>query len=174
LKRHQSKPFQFLYNNKHLYSNYRILFGNMRFAIVTSVLILLAAASPVEQTSANPAKALLGINCRGSGFCSGNSVAFQLYQYINGAPDNRQYNNGFHIACTKSGKGGICAFLQGTKGGQNGAQVKALASEIVKHGCNVCGSVPITFPKSNDPKDGILTFNYVKNTDNPCPPGLCA
>jgi hypothetical protein len=145
----------------------------MRFTIITSVLALLAAASPVEQTSANPQKALLGINCRGSGFCSGDSVAFQLYQYINNAQDNRFYPNGIHIACTKSGSGGICAFLQGTKSGLNGAQIKPLASEIVKHGCKVCGSVPITFPGSNDPKNGILTFNYVKNTDNPCRPGLC-
>lgn len=56
---------------------------------------------------------------------------------------------------------GICVFLQGTASGVQGSQIQALFKEIRNHGCKGCGSVPIVFPGSNDPKDGILTVNYV-------------
>lgn len=38
---------------------------------------------------------------------------------------------------------------------------------LIDHGCKICGSVPIHYAdqNSNDPSSGILTFNYVKNTD---------
>lgn len=45
--------------------------------------------------------------------------------------------------------------------------IRPLVDAILVHGCGTCGSVPIHYvdQKSNDPKDGILTFNYVKNPD---------
>ena len=38
---------------------------------------------------------------------------------------------------------------------------------VLEHGCHTCGSVPIHFVDegSNNPDDGILTFNYVGNPD---------
>ncbi len=38
---------------------------------------------------------------------------------------------------------------------------------VLEHGCHTCGSVPIHFVDegSNDPDEGILTFNYVGNPD---------
>ena len=29
----------------------------------------------------------------------------------------------------------------------------------------MCGSVPVGFPSSNDPSQGILTINYVRHTN---------
>lgn len=65
------------------------------------------------------------------------------------------------------GGGGICLFPQ--KMG-NGAvltlgDVRALSDQVLLHGCGTCGSVPIHYVDqgSNDPRWGILTFNYVKN-----------
>jgi hypothetical protein len=129
----------------------------MRFAIVSSTLALLTAAN--EETPANPQAALLGINCGGSGLCIGKGVASALQKAIQQAP-NRVWNNGEHIACVSMPGGGICAFLQGTSHGLSTHAIQELANELLRHGCKVCGSVPIGFPKSNDPSSGILTFNY--------------
>lgn len=45
--------------------------------------------------------------------------------------------------------------------------IKALADSLLEHGCTTCGSVPVHFVDqgSNDPGQGILTFNYVGNPD---------
>lgn len=78
----------------------------------------------------------------------------------------------------------MCAFLQytekGTKGeGRKGPLIKTLLGEIQNHKCKDCGSVPVTFPKdeggSNDPKDGILTINYVSDIGSDCgaDDGIC-
>ena len=58
-------------------------------------------------------------------------------------------------------EGGICLFPQRTS--LNLEQIKPLVDAILDHGCTTCGSVPIHFVDegSNDPSDGILTFNYV-------------
>ena len=47
------------------------------------------------------------------------------------------------------------------------ATIRPLTDALLEHGCSTCGSVPLHYvdEKSNDPKDGILTFNYVKNPD---------
>ncbi|KAL9129302.1 MAG: hypothetical protein Q9217_002213 [Psora testacea] len=59
--------------------------------------------------------------------------------------------------------GGICLFPQGTS--LTLGQIRPLTDAVLEHGCDTCGSVPIHFVDqgSNDPKDGILTFNYVSN-----------
>ncbi|KAI9776538.1 MAG: hypothetical protein M1839_009519 [Geoglossum umbratile] len=136
--------------------------------------ILAVAALAATQTQA------LGINCRGSGFCGKNGAVNTLAGYIDGIQGCRVYQNGEHIACKSdpkvlNGNGGECAFLQGTASGLSGSAIQALIKEIQGHGCEGCGSVPIGFPQvfggSNDPSGGILTVNYVADTDNPCPDG---
>jgi hypothetical protein len=115
----------------------------------------------------------LGINCRGSGYCTWNDdkntyEARTLTYFINGIDGGRWYNNGEHIACTPSG---ICAFLQKT-GGTWGSKIKELAHYIPDHGCTICGSVPYYFPDgNNNVDDGMLTYNYVSNPK--CKNGLC-
>ena len=63
------------------------------------------------------------------------------------------------------GLGGICLFPQGAN--LTLGVIRPLVDAVLEHGCHTCGSVPIHFVDegSNDPKDGILTFNYVKNPD---------
>ncbi|MCJ1345098.1 hypothetical protein MMC31_003303 [Peltigera leucophlebia] len=98
------------------------------------------------------------------------------------------YNSGDHIICVGSNQaitftggttqkgvtgsfslsgniheGGICLFPQGAS--LTLAQIRPLTDAVLEHGCKTCGSVPVHFADqgSNDPKWGILTFNYVKN-----------
>ncbi|KAK4694062.1 hypothetical protein P7C71_g3450, partial [Lecanoromycetidae sp. Uapishka_2] len=59
------------------------------------------------------------------------------------------------------GAGGICLFPQGTS--LTLGEIRPLTDSILEHGCSTCGSVPKGFPGSNDPSQGILTFNYVEN-----------
>ncbi|KAM0335238.1 hypothetical protein ACHAQA_000282 [Verticillium albo-atrum] len=112
----------------------------------------------------------LGINCRGSSSCP--NVNFmgasgRLKDMINRYPDNFWFNDGQQVACATTDRTpfAICAFLQGTGTGANGAKVKQLAQYIVNHGCNICGSVPLFYDRGsgyNDvAKHGQLTFNYV-------------
>lgn len=56
--------------------------------------------------------------------------------------------------------GGICLFPQHTS--LQLSDIRTLADKILEHGCSTCGSVPKDW-QSNDPTDGILTFNYVEN-----------
>ncbi|KAG8531285.1 uncharacterized protein KY384_003997 [Bacidia gigantensis] len=106
-------------------------------------------------------------------------------------PDDTHYNDGDHILCisqTESltisagveggakgvtgsfslsgslavGAGGICLFPQGTQSGLALSEIRTLADKVLEHGCSTCGSVPRDW-EQNDPKDGILTFNYVEN-----------
>lgn len=63
--------------------------------------------------------------------------------------------------------GGICLFPQYMKNGPlTLGMIRKLADKLLEHGCETCGSVPIHFVDkgSNDPGDGILTFNYVRHT----------
>lgn len=149
---------------------------NHAFAISASALL-------IGQTTA------LGINCRGSGFCSSDdtsnavkTIASFIMQEIETC---RTYSNGEHIACITDGNiidpnGGFCAFLQGTASGASGLAIQDLVTALADRTddvCNNCGSVPFTYPpdmgNSNDPSQGELTINFVSNTDNPCPTGLC-
>ncbi|KAK4694061.1 hypothetical protein P7C71_g3451, partial [Lecanoromycetidae sp. Uapishka_2] len=67
------------------------------------------------------------------------------------------------------GTGGICLFPQYMAAGATLTlgEMRPLVDAILVHGCGTCGSVPVHFVDqgSNDPKDGILTFNYVHNPD---------
>jgi hypothetical protein len=115
----------------------------------------------------------LGINCEGSGRCSKNGAVGQLSKLIDSIDPCRVYPNKAHVACWKQ----ICVFLQGTQKGLSGLAIQALMREIVIHGCDGCGSVPIGFPTqfagNNDPSKGILTVNWVSDQDSPCPDGVC-
>uniref|UniRef100_A0A914Q8D3 Killer toxin Kp4 domain-containing protein n=1 Tax=Panagrolaimus davidi TaxID=227884 RepID=A0A914Q8D3_9BILA len=89
--------------------------------------------------------------------------------------NNRDYNSGENIVCYKSGEdivaSGFCLFLQDTKGSVKGGKIFELLNHLLEHGCKGCGSVPVDFPGSNDPGNGILTMNYVGGTRG-CE-GLC-
>lgn len=98
----------------------------------TSFLAVLTAISTVSA---------LGINCRGSSQCSQGTgeVSRKLTGYINQLDDNRFVSNGVQIACVREphagdSDGAICAFMQGT-GGAPGKSLKALAQDLVDHGC---------------------------------------
>ena len=103
-------------------------------------------------------------------------------------PNTTTYSSGDHVICVSQSQpitiglgpdidglsgtfglsgsipeGGICLFAQGTA--LTLGQIRPLTDAILEHGCTTCGSVPIHFVDegSNDPSDGILTFNYVKD-----------
>lgn len=125
----------------------------------------------------------LGINCRGSFYCWDGSNLELIKSYMDGLIDNnRDYNAGEHIVCYTTGVNsfpiysligkqfqedvvpGFCLFLQDTKGPVKGGKIFELVNHLLEHGCKGCGSVPIDFPASNDPGNGILTMNYVGGT----------
>ncbi|KAJ5631707.1 killer toxin [Penicillium longicatenatum] len=64
-------------------------------------------------------------------------------------------------------EGGICLFPENMASGASLtlATIRPLLDAVLEHGCTTCGSVPIHFVDegSNDPSDGILTFDYVAN-----------
>ena len=123
-----------------------------------------------------------GINNRGSSQCNGDNIA-EIAGYINNLPDSQLYESGYHIACSsnhgKAGFGGHCAFLQKTSQPYSGRQIKLLIQMLnEKDDTKECGSVPVSllpeFGSINElEKLGFLTVNYVLDTDNPCPPGVC-
>lgn len=137
--------------------------------------------------------ASLGINCRGSALCQYGSdprhhdaiglfLALATYRipicssHFNCDPfhDTNVYMPGQSIMCLRQGTtflGGICAFTQGnvSTAGTNGTIIRERIRELHDHGCDLCGSVPLS--GNNDPDvGGILTVNYVSG--RVCP-GLC-
>ncbi|KAI0199840.1 hypothetical protein F4808DRAFT_461493 [Astrocystis sublimbata] len=110
--------------------------------------------------------------------------------YAAPAPLSTSYKSGDHVICVSQtqkitieagfdfhglggsiglsgsiGEGGICLFPQYMADGATLSleQIRPLVDAILEHKCTTCGSVPIHFidEGSNDPSDGILTFNYV-------------
>ena len=130
----------------------------MRVAIIWPSFALLVSAN--DRTPASPLAALLGINCRGSSQCGG-SFALPLVGLINKIPDGKIFGDGDHIARVRVLGRNICAFLQHTGTKLSAKRIKPLAAAIVRHKCKACGSVPIVYPGSNDPSEGMLTFNFV-------------
>jgi len=121
-------------------------------ALLLCVVLLLSAAG---NTSA------LGINCRGSsncGFQSSHTLS-EINTQVQAIPDGNIFSNGVHIACV----GGICAFLQNvaSPGTKTAAQIKGFVTDLLNHGCTVCGSDP-TEP-GNNVDNGELTVNFVSN-----------
>ena len=127
----------------------------------------------------------LGINCRGSSKCGSHSFDFgngTVIPYslsaefqkilINGTgtlpggpvTPATLYKAGDHIACANDGGDGACLFMQGDvpSDGVNASVIIARLGDLVWHGCQSCGSVPLS--GDNNPDEmGILTINYVKN-----------
>jgi hypothetical protein len=107
-------------------------------------------------------------------------------------PNTTTYGNGEHIVCVGTTipisisigpellsvnlgggipAGGICGFPQNLQAGTTLSlqQIKTLANDIIQHGCNTCGSVPITFPNNqNVDSVGELTFNFVSEGNFVC------
>uniref|UniRef100_A0A914Z4A0 Killer toxin Kp4 domain-containing protein n=1 Tax=Panagrolaimus superbus TaxID=310955 RepID=A0A914Z4A0_9BILA len=112
----------------------------------------------------------LGINCRGSFYCWRGADIQNIKSYMDGLIDNnRDYNSGENIVCYRASEeetiqSGFCLFLQNTKSPVKGGRIFDLLNHLIDHGCKGCGSVPIDFPESNDPGNGILTMNYVGGT----------
>ncbi|KAK3187651.1 hypothetical protein K4F52_003709 [Lecanicillium sp. MT-2017a] len=128
--------------------------------MLTNTAVLLTAA--LASTSA-----ALGINCRGSGLCSGNKgLLGEAQAQLRGMDQNKRFTDGQHVTCVQSsvtiGNPSLCIFYQKTNGrswtvGQTVDYVQAL----LDHGCGACGSVP-TDP-GNNVNNGDLTANMVTN-----------
>ncbi|KAI2640818.1 hypothetical protein GGS26DRAFT_586813 [Hypomontagnella submonticulosa] len=138
----------------------------------------LAAPSAPQELEVRGPK---GINNRGSILCKKGSMA-DILKYVNQLPDFQLYKDGEHIICSGISHGiggGTCAFFQGTGVTHFGAEVKELLTLLSQHeNTNACGSIPVTYPASAGGINelsyaGMLTVNYVADTDNPCPPGVC-
>lgn len=94
--------------------------------------------------------ASLGINCRGSGGCTGSGTIgvsgtrlSNLKNQIDKIDDDKHFDNGDHLACEENKLGtGICAFYQNTGSGGSGSEAKGLIQKLINHGCTACGSVP--------------------------------
>lgn len=120
----------------------------------------------------------LGINCRGSGLCpqaglDAPNAAIRLKGFIDNIQNDRFYRNGEQIACVHANTyDGICAFWQKTNG-LYGGTAKQKAHYIPEHGCDICGSVPLDYPHTNNVENGMLTFNYVTKTCLVGTDGLC-
>ncbi|TQV90465.1 hypothetical protein V2A60_010455 [Cordyceps javanica] len=115
----------------------------------------------------------LGINCRGSGFCTINNGASlqvvhdQVGNLVASGGGDRRFNSGDQIACSHGSQGSFCAFYQnGASGSAKDAYNQI--QQLLDHGCRGCGSVP-TQP-GNDVSKGELTVNYVSNA---CCEGDC-
>ena len=128
----------------------------------------------------------LGVNCQGSLLCGyktgGQQVLDVFYDamvsgsqsFIPGGPleDNTVYYKGTpqDVACWEGLR--VCLFLQGniSRTGVNGSIIKLRLNELRTHGCQICGSIPIS--GDNDPYDeGYLTSNFV--TSGSCN-GICS
>jgi hypothetical protein len=103
----------------------------------------------------------LGINCLGSGLCRGTkrkakgksmlALTTIIYKEL---PDDDLYAAGEQIACYQKqtyfdifdGRDTICALMQNTADGvlTDGKTIKRLMTALIDHGCQCCGSVPIT------------------------------
>ncbi len=127
-----------------------------------STLLAIALAMPTALYA-------LGINCRGSAQCGMPYDAINKFISIApGLDHNRQYHSGENIMCeTRSGgAAGVCLFLDDVSGGVSTDEIRRLLDALRNHGCTKCGSVPIDFPGSNSPANGVLKSNYVGDMTN--------
>lgn len=143
------------------------------------------AGNNTDVHSSGIATQALGINCRGSSYCSPCYVeGYQLNDFIAwsnvkavgnphaGHPD-REYRNGEYIFCEKvqtcygTGFKSFCLFPQHMAKGSTLklSDAHQLVRKLSDHRCEFCGSIPIAaLEGSNDPAEaGILTVNYVSN-----------
>lgn len=153
------------------------------FAFIALSLFGTSLAAP--PTSSLPSSSLdargpSGINNKGSALCKKGSMQ-DILKHVGSLPDFQLYKDGEHIICSdiSSGTGGTCLFFQNTGQTHLGAEVKELLTYLSQHkNTDGCGSIPVTYPPDVGGINelsyaGYLTVNYVANTDNPCPPGVC-
>ncbi|KAJ8096204.1 hypothetical protein PM082_000113 [Marasmius tenuissimus] len=140
-------------------------------AVVSSVLSiptgLAITNTPLTPTNDTGTDDFLGINCAGSGLCSLISDRLsQISSLLDGVPSDRQYTDGYNIACQNN----LCAFYQSMGSGvtSSGARANELVKGLLNFGCQVCGSNPIL--AGNDVSTGQLTVNYVSK---PACQGIC-
>lgn len=105
--------------------------------------------------------------------------ALTLAKHINSLPDDLWIPAEQMIACAHT----ICAKIHYVDG-MYAKEVKKLADEIVRHGCERCGNCPRGYPDSNDSSLGKLSFQRERHMcvngdpiDTVCPPfwdGLAA
>ncbi len=135
--------------------------------------------SPIDLQRRGPT----GINNQGSGYCAKGSMS-ELVGFVEQIPAYQQYKDGEHIACSgiKSSLalgGGTCVYFQGTGINHLGIEAQRLIQILSQHpNTQGCGSIPVSLlPELGSVNQfsaaGMLTVNYVANTDNPCPPGVC-
>jgi hypothetical protein len=89
--------------------------------------------------------------------------------YIDKIGDDTLYSNGQQIACVRcpaggplGGEQGICVFTQ--KMGDRkikGSVVKSKINDLIRHGCDGCGSCPVD--PGNNVDNGEVTVNYVSS-----------
>lgn len=149
-----------------------------------NLISILVAVATINQTIA------AGINCRGSNICGRAKTKDAIKQIaaflrLPEFQECRIYKNGEHIACVSDTNalqptGGFCLFLSNTRHGATGQEILELMDVLNNRKddpCGSCGSIPYLFSEShgnlNDPSRGELTVNFVTNTYNPCPTGLC-
>ncbi|KAL8923258.1 MAG: hypothetical protein Q9172_003200 [Xanthocarpia lactea] len=129
----------------------------------------------------------LGINCRGSIFCQygpSSSSPDIISTFVALATSNAgicpstfscgpiadsdSYAPGAPILCYPQGaifRDGICAFTQGnvSTDGTRGLIIRKKLAELRRHGCTLCGSVPLSAMGNDPSEEGELTVNYVRN-----------
>jgi hypothetical protein len=132
---------------------------------VSAAALTYATQSP--NTTALTEREPLGINCRGSSNYAGKQGAIPwLHDSMDKIDDKRRYANGEHIVCSDRLLLHTCAFLQkvpNSTHGVLGTEIKHLFRLLDEHGCDGCGSVPVSLTMGiNDVEEqGELTVNYV-------------
>lgn len=110
----------------------------------------------------------LGINCQGDGNCFNGNQLQQFYNLADGLQQGRFYQNDERIMCQPySGLAGgaFCLFLSGTGFGAPASSFKTLIKDLMDHGCQACGSIPLFFPDGdNSPNRGVLKSDWVSGS----------
>ncbi|EGR50067.1 uncharacterized protein TRIREDRAFT_3043 [Trichoderma reesei QM6a] len=119
---------------------------------------LFAAASVASVVNA------LGINCQGSGLCTGNKGALgNLLGQVKALDQSKTFSDGEQIACVESsvsiGNPSLCLFYQKTGRTFTVAQTVWYVQALIDHGCQACGSIPVD--DGNNVDNGELTANMV-------------
>ncbi|KAF2035956.1 killer toxin [Setomelanomma holmii] len=136
-----------------------------------------SASITPRDNSTHADSALLGINCRGSGYCNipcGRDI-WELQRLVGLINDGYTYSNHAFLACAEckgdSGEdGGFCVFPQKKPRGERmyAKRAKEGMGQLIAHGCRGCGSVPLH--PGNNVNTGELTVNFVEHV---CRDGVC-
>ncbi|PTB53232.1 hypothetical protein M431DRAFT_88951 [Trichoderma harzianum CBS 226.95] len=125
-------------------------FGNTLFTIASAI------------TAVNAG----GINCNGSGLCSGNKgLLSTAIGQLRGMNQGSTFSDGQHVTCVKSsvtiGDRSLCIFYQKTGRQWSVGQTVNFVQGLLDHGCAACGSIPVD--PGNNVNNGELTANMVTN-----------